>query len=299
MTSDNCLTSKLDYSFGPQQVLFDIDISIKKGDIYGLVGPNGAGKTTLLKCVLGLLPTAKGTIRLFDQIDLDKGRENIGALIAPPSFYEELSAQRNLELYQQYTGRSKEQIPQILSDVGLLAHKDQAVENFSLGMRQRLGIARALLNNPTLLILDEPTNGLDPQGIQEIRRLLQQLNTEQNMTILLSSHLLSEIEQICNQIAILSNGRIQYDGSVDALRQTEPRYRIDAENRVALRAAIRHQGIQIIEEDIEGFIISLPTSNMADVNRICHQESISLNRIEAITQSLEDSFLALTGKSHD
>ena len=193
-----------------EEILSDINLQIAEGEIYGLLGPNGAGKTTLMKCMLSLLTITSGSIEIFGE-NLQEHREEIlsqvGSIIETPIFYENCTAKEILEIHAQYMGKNITELDIIntLRMVGL-KNTTKKVKEFSLGMRQRLGLARAFLMKPRLLILDEPINGLDPVGIQEIRNLLQLLSKEHGITILISSHILSEISQIADKIGVIKNG---------------------------------------------------------------------------------------------
>ena len=193
-----------------EEILSDISLQIAEGEIYGLLGPNGAGKTTLMKCMLSLLTITSGSIEIFGK-NLQEHREEIlsqvGSIIETPIFYENCTAKEILEIHAQYMGENITELD-IISTLRMVGLKNttKKVKEFSLGMRQRLGLARAFLMKPRLLILDEPINGLDPVGIQEIRNLLQLLSKEHGITILISSHILSEISQIADKIGVIKNG---------------------------------------------------------------------------------------------
>ena len=193
-----------------EEILSDINLQIAKGEIYGLLGPNGAGKTTLMKCMLSLLTITSGSIEIFGK-NLQEHREEIlsqvGSIIETPIFYENCTAKEILEIHAQYMGKNITELD-IINSLRMVGLKNttKKVKEFSLGMRQRLGLARAFLTKPRLLILDEPINGLDPVGIQEIRNLLQLLSKEHGITILISSHILSEISQIADKIGVIKNG---------------------------------------------------------------------------------------------
>ena len=193
-----------------EEILSDINLQIAKGEIYGLLGPNGAGKTTLMKCMLSLLTITSGSIEIFGK-NLQEHREEIlsqvGSIIETPIFYENCTAKEILEIHAQYMGKNITELD-IINSLRMVGLKNttKKVKEFSLGMRQRLGLARAFLTKPRLLILDEPINGLDPVGIQEIRNILQLLSKEHGITILISSHILSEISQIADKIGVIKNG---------------------------------------------------------------------------------------------
>ncbi len=216
----------LSKKFGSFEAVKDVSFTVNKGDVFGFLGPNGAGKSTTIRCLLSLISPDSGTIELFDK-SLQKNRSqilaNIGSIIEKPDFYKYLSAQKNLEIFARISGAtvSKKEILEMLDFVGLGDRAKHKVKGFSHGMKQRLGIAQTLLHKPELIILDEPTTGLDPQGIIEIRNLILRLKNEQNKTILLSSHQLSEIELIANRMVIINQGRSLVEGSVEELLNSE------------------------------------------------------------------------------
>ncbi|MRN10158.1 lantibiotic protection ABC transporter ATP-binding subunit (plasmid) [Staphylococcus capitis] len=213
---NNALEIKnLNKKYENNSILTDLSITVKKNRIFGLLGPNGAGKTTLLKIVSGIISQTSGDIEMFGEPWNRKNLDYIGALIEKPAIYENLTAYENLEIICQLLDLSKNKIPETLSIVGLnnIDHR-KLTKNFSLGMKQRLGIAMAIINDPKLLILDEPTNGLDPIGIQELRDLIKNFPNK-GMTVIISSHILSEIEIIADDICIISNGLLGFQGTID------------------------------------------------------------------------------------
>ena len=219
----NCLqTADLFHRFAGQDVLRGVSMQVPAGSIYGFLGPNGAGKTTTLRLILGLLRRQRGEIRIFgkrldaDRLDILR---RVGSLIESPSVYDHLTAAENLRLLQLMHRCPRARIGEVLERVGLAGTGRKRAKQFSLGMRQRLAIAAALLHRPSLLILDEPTNGLDPLGIIEIRKLLIDLNRHHGCTIVVSSHLLPEIEKIATHVGILGQGRLLFQGAVGELRQ--------------------------------------------------------------------------------
>jgi len=218
-------TSGLSYHYSRDvQTLYDIDLCVERGSIYGFLGPNGSGKTTTLCLLLGLLNKQKGDIEIFGQ-HLHTNRETIlsktGSLIEMPSLYGHLTARENLEVYRTTYGASKKRVEEVLEIVGLSDTGKKVVKKFSLGMKQRLSIALALLPNPELLILDEPSNGLDPAGIIELRALVKKLNKEHGMTILISSHLLGEIEKMVSHVGIIYKGKMLFQGPLSELNQVQ------------------------------------------------------------------------------
>lgn len=212
------LSKKIKDSF----LVNDINFELKEGDIFGFLGPNGAGKSTTIKMILGLVKPSSGNVWInnFSVLeDKAKALMNIGAMVESPSFYEYMSGYDNLKLYANLYKLSNNKIDEVLELVNLTNDKDKKVKNYSLGMKQRLGIARAFLNDPKLVILDEPTNGLDPVGIIEIRNLIKKLAKDSSVTFLICSHILSEMQSVCNKVAIINRGKILVDGDVTDLLQ--------------------------------------------------------------------------------
>ncbi|MDE6220300.1 MAG: ATP-binding cassette domain-containing protein [Lachnospiraceae bacterium] len=214
-------TSGLTKGTGRQTRVNHIDLRIPEGCVYGFLGPNGAGKTTTLKLLLGLLKPTAGTITFFGQKMTDKNRLSIikhtGSLIESPSFYGHLTGLENLQIVAKLKKVPAGEITNVLRTVRLYEQKDKRVKQYSLGMKQRLGIAMALLGNPRVLILDEPTNGLDPAGIQEIRKFIKELPVIRQMTVIVSSHLLSEMEQMADMVGIINHGELIFQGTLAAL----------------------------------------------------------------------------------
>ncbi|KEQ23205.1 lantibiotic protection ABC transporter ATP-binding subunit [Paenibacillus tyrfis] len=212
-------TEGLTKQFGRQHAVRDVSLAISEGCVYGLLGPNGAGKTTVLKMLVGLLRPTSGTIELFGEPWQRQQLARVGTLIETPGLYNHLTGRENLQVHQRLLRLPKQRVDEVLRIVGLSEvnpHKKTAA--YSLGMKQRLGIAIALLNQPKLLILDEPTNGLDPMGIREMRSLIHSF-TEQGMTVILSSHILSEVEQIVQEVGIINRGQLQYQGTLQDLKK--------------------------------------------------------------------------------
>jgi ABC-type multidrug transport system ATPase subunit len=273
-------TNKLSYYYSRDvQTLFDIDLNIEKGSIYGFLGPNGSGKTTTLSLLLGLLNMQEGDIEIFNQ-RLQTNRigilKRIGSLIESPSLYAHLTARENLEIYRRDYGASKERIPEVLATVGLEDTGKKIIKKFSLGMKQRLAIALALLPNPELLILDEPTNGLDPAGIIELRALVKKLNEEHGMTILISSHLLSEVEKMVSHVGIIFKGKMLFQGPLSELywfRQKGSQLLIKTSNNEA--------ALQLLQEyrpEREGDTLSILLQDKKQVAAI--QRTLLLNDLE-------------------
>ncbi|MGE7690921.1 ATP-binding cassette domain-containing protein [Lysinibacillus sp. NPDC097214] len=291
-------TENLSKSFGKEQAVSNINLKIRKGEIYGFLGPNGAGKTTTIRMLLGLMKPSSGTIKMF-QKDLTKERINIlakvGSLVENPSYYPHLTAYENLEALRKILGVPKSRIDEVLEIVRLKDAAEKKVKGFSLGMKQRLGIAASLLHNPELLILDEPTNGLDPSGIIEIRNLIKRLPSEYGMTIIISSHLLSEIDQMATQVGIVTKGKMIFQDSIEAMRRfAQPKVVIkvsDGEkgwrSLVANGIKAEHKGDLILFDECSD-------EKVAHIVQILVQEGISVYRVEEEKRSLEDIFLQMT-----
>ncbi len=218
-------TTKLTKSFSGKEVIKGCQISVEQGTIYGFLGKNGAGKTTMFKLLLGLQKPSSGTASILG-MDITKDTEKIlrrtGSLIETPVFYDHLSATENLQIHLDYMGVENAQAESVLECVGLPGTGTQPVSEFSLGMRQRLAIARAIIHKPEVLILDEPVNGLDPVGIKEMRFLFRQLADREGMTILMSSHILSEIQQVADRIGVIADGRIVLEEDAEIIRRNHP-----------------------------------------------------------------------------
>ena len=220
MTAEALVVRGLTRRYGRREAVSALDLTVHEGDVYGFLGPNGAGKTTALRCILDLIRRDAGTIRIFGDVGR-AARRHVGAIVETPAFHNWLSGRENLRLACLYTGLSGDgadrEVERVLERVGLTARAKDPAGAYSLGMRQRLALARALLGRPRLLLLDEPTNGLDPSGMREVRDLVRSLALTDRITVLLSSHLLAEVQQVCNRVGILSEGRLKAEGAVGEL----------------------------------------------------------------------------------
>ena len=213
MASDALVTNEISRRFGQREALRSLSMAVREGEIYGFLGPNGAGKTTAIRCILGLIAMDSGSVSIFGDQDRVCGVWGVGSMVETPAFHDFMTATENLALSAAYAGMDEAEIPEALQAVGLASRAHERVEGYSLGMRQRLGLARAIMGSPRLLILDEPTNGMDPRGMKDVRDLLQSLS-EQGTTILVSSHLLGEVQQFCTRVGILDGGLLVHEGSV-------------------------------------------------------------------------------------
>lgn len=291
-------TENLSKSFGKEQAVSNINLKIRKGEIYGFLGPNGAGKTTTIRMLLGLMKPSSGTIKIF-QKDLTKERINIlakvGSLVENPSYYPHLTAYENLEALRKILGVPKSRIDEVLEIVRLKDVANKKVKGFSLGMKQRLGIAASLLHNPELLILDEPTNGLDPSGIIEIRNLIKRLPSEYGMTVIISSHLLSEIDQMATQVGIVTKGKMIFQDSIEAMRRfAQPKVLIKVSNGEKGWRSLVANGIKAEHEDDLILFDECSDEKVAHIVQILVQEGISVYRVEEEKRSLEEIFLQMT-----
>ncbi|MGE7091510.1 ABC transporter ATP-binding protein [Lysinibacillus sp. NPDC048646] len=291
-------TENLSKRFGKELAVAGIDLKIRKGEIYGFLGPNGAGKTTTIRMLLGLMKPTSGTIKIF-QKDVTKERieilSKIGSLVENPSYYPHLTAYENLEALRKILGVPKLRIDEVLAIVRLTEAANKKVKGFSLGMKQRLGIAASLLHNPELLILDEPTNGLDPSGIIEIRNLIKRLPSEYGMTVVISSHLLSEIDQMATTVGIVSKGKMIFQDSIEAMRMhAQPKVLFKVSKSEQAWRSLVANGIKA--ECKEGQIVLDECSDekVAQIVHILVQEGFSVYRVEEEKQSLEDIFLQMT-----
>jgi len=295
-------TYNITKKYGEQLAVDNVNMTIKKGDIYGFIGKNGAGKTTLIRLITGLIHKSGGEIELLganEENELNKARTMVGSLIESPSFYTNMTARENLEVSRLVRNiPGKKCIDEVLELVGLKDVEKKKVKNFSLGMRQRLGIANALMGNPKLLILDEPINGLDPMGIVEIRELLKKINKEKDMTILISSHILSELSELATTYGIISNGKLIEEITAKQLSEKCRQY-IDLKVDDTARAVIlleRELGISDYEvlEDSNIKVFS-NLDNVGEVNSLLSRSGIIVESISVKGENLEEYFMNKVG----
>lgn len=295
-------TYNITKKYGEQLAVDNVNMTIKKGDIYGVIGQNGAGKTTLIRLITGLIHKSGGEIELLganEENELNKARTMVGSLIESPSLYTNMTARENLEVSRLVRNiPGKKFIDEVLELVGLKDVEKKKVKNFSLGMRQRLGIANALMGNPKLLILDEPINGLDPMGIVEIRELLKKINKEKDMTILISSHILSELSELATTYGIISNGKLIEEITAKQLSEKCRQY-IDLKVDDTARAVIlleRELGISDYEvlEDSNIKVFS-NLDNVGEVNSLLSRSGIIVESISVKGENLEEYFMNKVG----
>ena len=297
-----------------KQILDNVSFELNEGEILGFIGPNGAGKTTTIKLILGLQSISSGTVQIngFDvQKDFVKAIEKVGAIVENPDFYMYLSGRKNLELVaNMYENIDKSRIDEVSKLVGLENRINDKVSKYSLGMRQRLGIAQAILNKPDLLILDEPTNGLDPEGIKELREFLVKLAQEEHMAIFISSHNLAELESFCNKVCIIKNGKVIETATIDELKneiideknvydvevdETENVENVlqNKEKNNLLNIDLDKLEVQIINKNYFKLIIN--KQNVPDIIELLIHNNIKIYEFREEKISLEDAFLKRTG----
>ena len=294
-------TKGLSKRYGKINPVNRLNLSVPEGVIYGFLGPNGAGKSTTLKMLLGLVRPTAGEIALFGKPLEQSNRltvlQQIGALIESPSYYGHLSGEENLRILQKLRDVPDRNVREVLQIVRLEEHQDKKVSHYSLGMKQRLGLAGALLAFPKLLILDEPTNGLDPAGIQEMRELICSLPERYDMTVIISSHLLSEIDQMANEVGIIREGKMIFQGPLSrlhAMGQKRLALRTDDNSRAEIY--LRNKQVPVKQKGQWLLLPDLDDGTVAACGRLLQQQQISLLRIEERQKSLEDIFLELTGE---
>ena len=282
--------------YGKIHAVNNVSLEIHKGNVYGILGPNGSGKSTTLGIVLNVVNKTSGEYSWFDgTMQTHEALKKVGAIIERPNFYPYMSAKENLELVCKIKNIDYSKINEKLEIVGLIDRKDSKFKTFSLGMKQRLAIASALLNDPEILILDEPTNGLDPQGIHQIRDIIR-LIASQGTTILLASHLLDEVEKVCSHVLVLRFGKILYSGTVDGISNQSGFFELHAENNSNLIETLKnHPEVEKISE-AEGKVIVYFKSQLdaSLLNRYLIENGIYLNHLVFKKMSLEEQFLELT-----
>ncbi|WP_405368959.1 ABC transporter ATP-binding protein [Nonlabens sp. Asnod2-A12] len=291
--------NQLHKTYGALTAVDHISFKIKKGHVYGILGPNGSGKSTTLGMVLNVVNPTSGEYKWFEgSTSNHDALKRIGAIIERPNFYPSMSAIQNLELVCKIKNIDKSKIEEKLAVVDLLNRSHSKFSTYSLGMKQRLAIASALLNDPEILILDEPTNGLDPQGIRQIRDIIQKIASN-GTTILLASHLLDEVEKVCTDVIVLRLGKMLYAGPVDEMNRNHGSIFIDASDRKALHSFIENKPYAgTITTHDNGLEVKLyePVDN-AQINKEAFESGIILSKLVHRKQSLEDQFIELTNKN--
>jgi ABC-2 type transport system ATP-binding protein len=278
--------------------LNNVSFSVPEGSVFGILGPNGSGKTTMLGIVMDILRPSAGTFTFMGQPPSATMRKRIGTLLETPNFYHYLSAERNLRIAAEIKGKGFEQIPSVLQKVNLYHRKDSKFSTYSLGMKQRLAIASCLLGDPDVLVFDEPTNGLDPVGIAEIRELIKNLATE-GKTIIMASHLLDEVEKVCTHVAILKTGNLITAGHVDEVLVNEDIVELGSSNMSLLENVLQSMnGYKEVKKHKEHIhlLYAMGTANLESINKHCFENGVVLNHLQLKKKSLETKFLELTNK---
>ena len=294
-------TCALSRAFGSQKAVDNLDLRVPRGSIYGFLGPNGAGKTTTIRLLLGLLRPSGGSIFFNGEPFTEHRRRllrNIGALVETPSLYPHLTGLENLELTRRILNLPRANVGAALDFVGLTSDAQRPVRTYSLGMRQRLGLALAWLGQPGLLLLDEPANGLDPAGIRKLRAQLRGLARERLVTVFLSSHVLNEVEQIADWIGIINHGRLLFQGQLQGLQQYQSSLSVRVDRRADASALLKERGFSVREEADD--TLSVQTSSEEDaatVNGLLMRHGIQVSGLERRQGSLEDVFLRLVSVS--
>ena len=284
--------------YGKIHALNNVSFSIPEGSVFGILGPNGSGKTTMLGIVMDVLKPTSGSFQFWGQQATSQLRKNIGTLLETPNFYQYLSGERNLKIAAEIKGKGKDDIDNVLKKVNLFERKTSKFTTYSLGLKQRLAIASALLGNPTVLVFDEPTNGLDPVGIAEIRELIKKLSGE-GKTIIMASHLLDEVEKVCTHVAILKKGTLLTAGPVDEVLVNEDIVEISAANLDHLHATASNFPNHTLIKNSNGCIqIHFPygSANLEEINKRCFDQGLILNHLQLKKKSLETKFFELTNE---
>lgn len=288
--------NQLSKNYGRIQALQQVSFSVPKGSVFGILGPNGSGKTTLLGIIMDVLKSSGGSFQLFDEAPTENTRQRIGTLLETPNFYHYLSAVQNLKITAAIKQKGEDDIDRVLEIVNLTQRKNSPFSTYSLGMKQRLAIAAALLGNPEVLVLDEPTNGLDPVGIAEIRELIKKLAKE-GKTIIMASHMLDEVEKVCSHVAILKFGKLITFGDVNEILVNDDIVEVASSDLERLKNTLinmpNNTNVQITNETVH-VNFAAGTANLEAVNKFCFDNGIVLSHLQLKKKSLETKFLELT-----
>jgi ABC-2 type transport system ATP-binding protein len=283
-------------NYGNIKALKGVSFSVPPGCVFGILGPNGSGKTTLLGIIMNVLKATSGSFKLFDEVATDDHRKKIGTLLETPNFYHYLSAVQNLKITAAIKGLGEDDIESVLQTVDLLKRKDSPFSTYSLGMKQRLAIGATLLGNPDVLVFDEPTNGLDPVGIAEIRNLIKELSAK-GKTIIMASHLLDEVEKVCTHVAILKQGTLLTSGNVRDVFQQNDIIQVEASNKSLLKNVLTKltntNGVTEVNGILE-IAYNAGQADLAAVNKFCFENGIVLSHLHLKKSNFESKFLELT-----
>lgn len=286
-------TVRLSKRYGNIKAVRQLNIDVPQGSIFGLLGPNGSGKSTTLGMILGIIQPDEGEYSWFGEADADQARRRIGALLEQPNFYGYMSAYDNLRLVAKIKGKGIDKIEDTLRWVGLGQRMRSKFKTFSTGMKQRLALASTLLSDPDVVVLDEPTNGMDPKGIIEIRDLIIQLG-DSGKTVILASHLLDEVEKVCTHAAILKSGQLLEIRDLHAEDTTKRQYVLSCSDLLALRAIVTaSERLHLVRESVDSLEVSTELSG-EEINQLCFSKGVILNTIAAKKRTLEEQFLEIT-----
>jgi len=291
---------RLSKKYGKLRAVNQLSLEVKEGSVFGLLGPNGSGKTTTLGIILDVIKKTSGNYAWFGKNSTNETRKKIGAILEVPAFYPYLSARRNLKIIAKIKEKGENRIDKVLEQVGLTERADDPLRTFSLGMKQRLAIGSSLLSDPPVMILDEPTNGLDPQGIAEIRNLILQI-ADEGKTILLASHILDEVQKVCTDFAVLKKGTKIYSGSVDEALSTGKSIEIASRDMQNLRVAIKDfRHIQQMNEEKDHIVLQLNgKADTHDLNAYLIKKGVVLTHLAIRKGNLEQKFLKILQESDD
>jgi ABC-2 type transport system ATP-binding protein len=292
-------TAQLTKKYRRRVVVDRLELTVERGDVFGFLGQNGAGKSTTIRMALGLVRPTSGRVQVLGHDMSRRSRaalKRVGAMIEAPAFYENFSGRQNLQMFAAMSGGAPPRaIEDVLELVGLRQRASDPVRAYSHGMRQRLGIAQALLPNPELIILDEPTDGLDPQGLAEVRDLIRRLRDERGLTVVLSSHLLHEVEQICNRVAIIDSGRLLYQGPVQELMAQGQRIKLTTDRITeAFELLAKDPRLTVTRNGDESLYLQVSDEVVPDINALLVHNGFRVTEIASQRESLEDVFLRLT-----
>lgn len=286
--------SSIQKFYGSVLALNGVSFSVPRGSVFGILGPNGSGKTTLLGILLNVLKANQGSFEWTGYSNGEEARKNIGSLLETPNFYHYMNAIDNLTIVAEIKGKGQENIEDALKKVKLYDRRLSKFSTFSLGMKQRLAIASTLITNPEILVLDEPTNGLDPEGIAEIRELIIRLNRE-GKTIIMASHLLDEVEKVCTNVAILKKGNLLSVGHVGDVLSDEELIELGSDNMNELGILLKTNSNILIKSNEKYFLIALQNNmSIKDVNKFCFDNNVVLAHLQKRKRSLESKFIELT-----
>lgn len=284
--------TKLTKHFGRVKAVQELDLTVSAGQVFGLLGPNGSGKTTTLGMILGVINPTSGHFTWYGKEPNYKVRQQIGAILEHPIFFPHLTATQNLRIAAEIKEVDKKRIPEVLEWVGLLDRQNDRYSGYSLGMKQRLAIASALLSDPEVLILDEPTNGLDPLGIADIRELILRI-AQEGKTIILASHLLDEVQKVCTDFCVLKQGKLIHSGNVEEELARGQYFEVMAEDLQKLKSVLESEPQTILAEISDGYVRLQSTANGEQINRYLIQQGIYISALTPKKMTLENQFLNL------